>query len=362
MENLGAQAVPALVQAMRDENLPYRADAVEHLGRLQDPRSTLALIESMLDEDIYLHVRNALKSLGEPAHQPLTFVAGKNEAPPVFQEKCIRLLSEMKVTSALDTLIAQTKSSESRIRMLCARVLGEFGDKAAKKCLMAIINKGESEVDEVVAAAMLSLGSLGDKKVFNTLNKGTAHFSSRVRGAAIIGLGNLGDSRAVPGLIDGLGDVKNDNRVLIIQALAKLHNQDAIPVLLSVLEESKIQSIAGTKGGYLGSYAIQALAELGEPSVVRLLLTDWEEELESAMGSLGVRAIPFLAEALRTDKDAHVRALAAEAMGVVQNNSAMGHLIVALQDEDDGVRQAAAWSLNHIYQEGGKTDPPVLSG
>ena len=121
-----------------------------------------------------------------------------------------------------------------------------------------------------------------------------------------------------------------------------------------------MQSHAGLKGGYLGSYAVQALAQLGEGSVVRLLLTDWEEELESAMDSLGERALPYLEQALRVEKDAHVRALAAEAMGVVSASSSMGPLILALQDEDEHVRQAAAWSLNRIHSQGAV--PAAITG
>ena len=54
--------------------------------------------------------------------------------------------------------------------------------------------------------------------------------------------------------------------------------------------------------------------------------------------------------ALKNEGDSHIRALAAQAMGVVGNQAALGDLIAALQDEDEQVRQAAAYSLNQIHQ------------
>ena len=161
-------------------------------------------------------------------------------------------------------------------------------------------------------------------------------------------VGELGDLAGVEPHIDKLTDPSQDNRSMMIQALAKLGDEKAVKPLLSILEEAKTQSQAGLKGGYLGAYAIQALAKLGEGSVVRVLLRDWEEELESAMESLGAKALPFLEQALEHDRSDHIRALAAEAMGVVAEVSSMRPLIMALQDDSIQVRDAAAWALNQI--------------
>ena len=72
--------------------------------------------------------------------------------------------------------------------------------------------------------------------------------------------------------------------------------------------------------------------------------------MEGAMESLGDKALPQLSFALKNEGDSHIRALAAQAMGVVGNQAALGDLIAALQDEDEQVRQAAAYSLNQIHQ------------
>ena len=83
--------------------------------------------------------------------------------------------------------------------------------------------------------------------------------------------------------------------------------------------------------------------------MIQLLLSDWEEELETAVAILGERSLPYLEAVLNDDRNAHSRALAAEAMGIVGSPLALGALIKALQDGSDAVRTAAARSLNQVH-------------
>ena len=79
---------------------------------------------------------------------------------------------------------------------------------------------------------------------------------------------------------------------------------------------------------------------------IQLLLSDWEEELGNSV-SIWRALLPHL-EVLK-DRNAHTRALAAEAMGIVGSPLALGALIKALQDSSDVVRSAAARSLNQVH-------------
>ena len=92
---LGDTAVEDLVDAMRNENMPYRQDAVLFLEELADPNTVYPLIEALLEDEIYHDARRALLTIGESAIKPLVFVSANPEAPAVFQEKCIRLISEI---------------------------------------------------------------------------------------------------------------------------------------------------------------------------------------------------------------------------------------------------------------------------
>lgn len=348
LDGLGALALEDLVQAMRSDLMPYRADATDYIGKLKTPRATLALIESLLDEAIFSNARQALLDLGEPAVQPLIFVAGNAEAPVIFQEKCIRLLADMNATESVDVLIQQLASPEPSIRALAARVIGKFGEARAIKPLMDILAKGDDEPDDVLAEVSLALGKLNASAASEALIAQLDHPSSKVRGYSISALGELKSVPAVSPLVERVLDAEQDNRAMMIQALANIGDPRAIEpfkVILNEVQEDRLRHVSN----YLGSYVVQGLAKLGEGSVIHLLLSDWEEELETAVAILGERSLPYLEAVLNDDRNAHSRALAAEAMGIVGSPLALGALIKALQDGSDAVRTAAARSLNQVH-------------
>ena len=98
----------------------------------------------------------------------------------------------------------------------------------------------------------------------------------------------------------------------------------------------------------LASYAIQALAVLGDLNVIQMILTAWEDELEGAILSLGDAAIPMLIDALATSQSSKIRILSAEALGLLSAKEAMGTLISALKDKDENVRDMSVWALNEL--------------
>lgn len=348
LRGLGTRAIEGFVQAMRNDLMPYRADATDFISELKTPRATLALIESMLDEEIFTNARQALLALGKPAIKPLIYVAGNQEAPIIFQEKCIRLLADMNATEAAPILIKQLKSKEASIRALSARVLGKFAEKKAVKPLLAILKKGDKEPDLVLAEASLALGTLGASSATAILVGQLEHPNSKVRGYSISALGEMKSKEAVEPLVKLVLDPEQDNRTMMIQALANIGDAKAVPALKIILDEVR-EDMARRDSNYLGSYVVQGLAKLGEGSVIQLLLSEWEEELEPAVLALGERALPYLESALAEERNAHSRALAAEAIGIVGSPLALGALIQALQDDSDVVRTAAARSLNQVH-------------
>ena len=75
----------------------------------------------------------------------------------------------------------------------------------------------------------------------------------------------LGDPSVVEILIDELRRKSQDNQPLIIQTLSKLGDNRAVEPLFKIIDEAQQHSHVGTKGSYLGGYAVQALAKLKEP-------------------------------------------------------------------------------------------------
>ena len=106
--------------------------------------------------------------------------------------------------------------------------------------------------------------------------------------------------------------------------------------------------MAGTSGSYLGFHCVQALAQLGEGEVVQYLLQDWNQDMEVAIEA-GAQSTPIFGRAIYNFKDAHIRALAIQAMGLIGSKDVMGTLVLALRDTDERVRDAATYSLNQIF-------------
>jgi HEAT repeat protein len=347
-DRMGSESLSELLSAMRKMPLPYRVDAVERLDSLRDERVMLPFIQYLLDEQVYAPIRQALLNLGDPVDAPLIYVL-EQDAVPALKEKAIRLLLDRECQEAIPVLMKLLKDDSVNLRELSARSLGKLKASEAEKALLGVIKK-DSESDDVIAEALLSLGKLTkvSKKSKTVLQEHLDHLNSKVRGYSISALGEIGDVSMVEPLIERLMDKNQDNRPLMIQALASLGDNRAVEPLLNIVQEAKRNSIAGLKGAYLGSYAVQALAKLGEPKVIELLLTDWEEELEQGIQQMGSGAIPHLERALN-NRDARIRQLAAEGLGLVGGSECLGILIDALQDTETGVVQAAATALQRIH-------------
>jgi HEAT repeat protein len=360
LDRLGSDALAEVISAMRKMPMPYRVDAVKHLEALKDERAMLPLIQYLLDEQVYTDVRKALLALEDKIEAPLIYVLSRDDASVELKEKSIRLLLDRNCKEAAPGLVVLLEDSAASLRELAARSLGKLAAPDAEKALLKVIAKKDRETDDVIAEALFSLGKLGgvSKKATKVLHAHLDHLNSKVRGYSISAIGEIGDTSVVETLIERLMDSSQDNRPLMIQALAKLGDARAIEPLLKIVQEAQRNSTAGLslKGAYLGSYAVQALATLGEPKVIDLLLTDWEEELEQGIERMGEKAVPYLERALSNHRDARVRAHAAEGLGIVGQVAAMGTLIDALQDEDAVVVQAAAKALQKVHNTSGVSE------
>ena len=350
-ERLGEAALSELLTAMRKLPLPYRADAVERLDALRDERVLLPFIQYLMDAQVYNPIRRALLNLGESIEAPLIYVLQREDASVELKEKAIRLLLDRECVTAIPALIELLEHESVAIRELSARSLGKLQANDAEAALLKVIAKKDRESDDVIAEALLSLGKIGkiSAKGKKVLKAHLDHLNSKVRGYSISALGEVGDESMVDALIERMMDPQQDNRPLMIQALAKLGDQRAVEPLLLIVSEAQRNALSGLRGAYLGSYAVQALAVLGEVKVIDLLLTDWEEELEQGVQQMGTLAIPHLEKALQFSKQVRVRQLAAEGLGMVSDSSSMGVLIAALQDDEPSVVQAAAKALKLIH-------------
>ena len=350
MDKLGKNALTSLVQLLRSGKPPYRAIAATRLGDLADPRSIRYLIPALLTEDCQREVADALHKIGSPAVAPLIEYI-KNDDPnlegvtPALQEQVARVLGKLGDSRAVQPLIARftAEGCDPRLREEIARVLGKLSDSAAVEPLVDALKDKVDATPAIRAEAARSLGLLKATGALTFLVDAMREVDDTLRNYAIEALGELGDPRAVKDLIDELNGFRRGGRAGVIQALGKLKDADAIPHLLEVAEEQPRT--------YLNSFAIRALSQLGEPTIIPLILRErsFHQELPRALRYLGGLALSPLVDELRKGSRDDVRALAALALGELGEPQTMGALITALQDPSESVQKAAARSLARLH-------------
>ncbi|MBN1679568.1 MAG: HEAT repeat domain-containing protein [Anaerolineae bacterium] len=174
--------------------------------------------------------------------------------------------------------------------------------------------------------------------------------------SAVRRLADCGEKAAIPALIRLLRDADTRVRDAAVYALGRLKAAAAVPGLLEVLRSGR----PGPFGNALNNPVIaEALREIGTPAVPVLLDAlsdqDWRVRLQviETLGSIrAAEAAPMLTGMLH-DAEWRVRWRAAEALGKLNaTGAAVRDLSLALSDNNDDVRIAAAWALRQIKDPG----------
>lgn len=188
-----SRAADSLIRLLDDASELVRADAMNALGELADPRAVEPLIARLEN----VKALNTLVRIGEPAVVPL-----------------------------IDALSTQTAASQRNV----IRALGILGDSRAVDELIGLIDEGRF-VSDVIRA----LASIGDRRatvpLLEVLKSGTHTFE--VLGA----LGSLGDRRAVEPVIELLADPAPSIRERAVEALAELGDPAALEAVSALLED-----------------------------------------------------------------------------------------------------------------------------
>jgi len=302
IRSLSKEAMPALIEALRDGNQVVRAHVAPLLGNIADlaKDAVPALIEALKDGHEY--VRNSvawtLRNIGPDAKE------------------------------AVPALIQALTDETAGVRATAAGTLGQIG-----------------ESDKEVLSALME--ALGDE-------------DGQVRVSAALALYRLEPSeldRVIPILTEALNDEKVHVRADAAWAVAKIGEpaKDALPKVIEALQESGDLNM-----GYSIHHAIEgAFVSIGAPAVpalIEALKHEHEDVRAGAALILGRKmmesakpAIPMLIEALR-DETAVVRCNAAYALGWIGKSAeaAVPTLLELLSDKYERVRSGADWALGRI--------------
>ena len=167
-----------------------------------------------------------------------------------------------------------------------------------------------------------------------------------VRREAVITLGEMGDERCVEPLARALRDGDWQVREVAIEAMGQV-GSPAVETLLKLLRDWEVRK-----------YAIAALGKIRDervldPLMLQLRNDEFKDDAINALVELGQPSVEKLIVALR-DKDENVRKSAVLALGRIKNGEAIEPLIEMLGDQDWFTRLTAAAALESIGDDRGR--------
>ena len=405
MAELGADAVPALADAMEHEEARYWATLV--VQEIGPPAKSLVpqLTEMATDDDepeLRMHAILALGAIGDDAKESIPVIVGQlqndkynaakyaaayvlpnlkaKEAKNALQaavdnnkgddgDLFLRLVSarglallfpedEALQTQSVESIIEGIQSEDKNIRRAAVQSLAETkapSDEVQPK-LIAAIEAADQELISDVIRALSAMGAEAVPRVTRGLS------NPKLRGYAAVILGNIGaDAKAaVPELTTAL-DVDDDpefrREVLFTLGQIGPPSAPAVKKMINILQTDDNERVVAA-----ACYALRnigpAASEAG-PALVGVYNDGTEFQRMVAIwallkvrpghDSVEKRAIPLLTKGLSSDR-AEVRAEAAQALGQIgpKSASALPELKKLLNDPDPIVKSAATAAVAAI--------------
>ncbi len=382
-------AVPALIQTLKDREMPVRLAAVEALGKLGDRQAVDSLIAIVRDPNamVGLSAVEALGSIGgEKAVETLLRIAQARERP--LSLGAMRSLgTDDRSLQALTTALSDRARD---VRWVAALTLAHLKNPQTLAPLINALPQADGELRRVMVWALntidpswqtsapaeeainrlidgLKMPNQSRYQVVQVLSEMDAEWRTRkgagaamdffvaqlatedliARMQAVESLGQIGDARVVSSLLKALKDPNIQVQYVVIKALGELRDARAVDPLVKALEHPDPGIVSATA---------QALGELRDTRAVESLMTILSDAEHGVfrMGTIQTlgalkdpRATALLIEQL-DDSSVQVRRIATEALGEIEDRSAVGPLLKMLNDQSAEVRWAAADALGSI--------------
>jgi HEAT repeat protein len=167
-----------------------------------------------------------------------------------------------------------------------------------------------------------------------------------VRREAVITLGEMGDERCIEPLAKAMRDGDWQVREVAVEAMGQV-GSPAVEMLLKLLRDWEVRKCAILALGKIRDERVL------DPLMLQLRNDEFKDDAINALVELGEPALPRLIAALR-DKDENVRKSAVLALGRIKNGDAIDPLIEMLGNPDWFTRLTAAAALESIGDERGR--------
>ncbi len=213
-------AIMALDSVTGDE----RYNAINLLAQYNQPPSKEVLLSAMKKHPLS-DVRSKIASVfGETREKEAVpgLIEALKDTNEWVRSSAAEALGEIGDKVAVPELIEALKDTNEWVRISAAQALGETGDKVAVSELIEALKDTD---DSVRSSAAGALGKIGDKVAVPELIEALKDTSSSVRGGAAQALGKIGNKVAVPGLIETQKDTSDWVRSSAAEALRKIQHE-----------------------------------------------------------------------------------------------------------------------------------------
>ena len=323
-----ADAVPALIEALRDTTEVIGKAAAEALGRIGPAAvdGVPALIAALSDDNEAIRVAavGALGRIGPAAADAvpalIEALSDDNDAIRVAAAKALSRIG-LAAGDAVPALIEALRDAHAGVRKAAAEALGWIGPAAgdAVPALIEALRDANAGVHVAAAKALSRIGPAA-ADVIPALIEALRDANAGVRWSATWALSRIGPAAAdaVPALIGALRDAHAGVRRAAAEALGRIGPvaANAVPALIEALDDKHVgvrKAVAGALSG-IGAAAAEAV-----PALIGALRDGGEGVREAAAETLGkigpaaAEAMPALINALR-DANTDVRTAAGEAL------------------------------------------------
>lgn len=353
LSRIGAPAIPALIEALKGEDIPKRAGAAKALGGMEAAAAPAlpALIENLSngDQDFRRELVEALSLIGAPAVKPLTEALASSDAKT--REGAALALGQIgrgagEAGSALLTNAERDQDSAAKAAALGA--LPRVGAPAERvvPLLLGAIHSNDEQMRRVATNALLTTRSFGERAVSLLVEDlKSPDAGMRQRAAQILGRMSATAKAAIPALI---AKAKQEaGEPVYAAALAQI----GLPALDPLLKEL---TAPGEKNLSQKEWIFRAMRDMGSPAMDALVpALDAKEPMVRAGAARSLEGMPLTPSTIRrlselsADPDANVRAASLRTLALVrsQRDIVIPKLETALQDQSADVRRAAAAGL-----------------
>lgn len=240
LSRLGKIAVSPLIMELHHANPMMRANAAETLGRIGDLEAANALTY-VLDDMNDIVWQQAAVSLGrmQDARAVHPLIAILRDPTSELRTKAVRALGQIRDVRAVDPLMDMLYGDEDRwIRLFGIEALGQIGDIRAVE---GLLDAAYDESRDVRTKAIVTLGVLNMDFACDALNaliEDEEEVDAEDRQTALFELGKKGDLRSIMGLVDVLlNDPHPDNRIYAALVLGEIEHRDVIHPLVMALSD-----------------------------------------------------------------------------------------------------------------------------